>query len=172
MNLEELTAKLPLVKKWIEDTLTSHAPQARTVASYRFARLPQFYPEALLTTAKVVVVDRVPVPPLTDIGLPEFAEFVNGDYAGITYKDTYFLRTEAVMNESTHFHELVHVVQWQHLGVEGFLMAYGQGLAQFGYIDSPLEQMAYGLQHYFDTGGQPGNMEAFVQGKLRETYGR
>ncbi len=170
MTKEELLAKLPSVKAWIEQTLAGHVSRARTISSCGFGRLPHFYTAKLLASAKVVEVERVPVPPLIAMGLPEFAEFVNGDYAGITYKDTYFLRAEAARDESIHFHELVHVVQWQHLGVDGFLMAYTQGLAQFGYRESPLEQMAYGLQAYFDQNGQPGDVEAAVRSKLSEMY--
>jgi len=35
---------------------------------------------------------------------------------GITYLDTFFSREEGRGNESLHFHELVHVLQWQLLG--------------------------------------------------------
>ena len=51
-----------------------------------------------------------------------------------------------------HFHELVHVVQWEHLGPEKFLLAYGAGLVRFGYERSPLEQMAYVFQANFERG--------------------
>ena len=54
-------------------------------------------------------------------------------------------------DESLHFHELVHVVQWQHLGPERFIMAYALGhLISGGYRTNPLEAMAYGLQARFD----------------------
>ncbi len=52
--------------------------------------------------------------------------------AGITYKDTYFIN-HLHQTESLHFHELVHVVQWDWLWVDDFLLAYGAGLMQFSY---------------------------------------
>lgn len=170
MSIEDLPAKLPLISKWIDDTLSQHAANARLVSTYGFPRLPKFYSAGLLATAKVVPVDRVPVPPLAEMGMPEFVAFVEGDYSGITYKDTYFLRVTEAANESLHFHELVHVVQWAHLGVEGFLQAYAAGLLAFGYRNSPLEEMAYRLQQYFDLGNQPDDIEAFVRSKLNELY--
>jgi hypothetical protein len=70
-------------------------------------------------------------------------------FDGITFDNTYFLR-RGLERESLHFHELVHVIQWQHLGIDRFLLAYGIGLAQFGYQSSPLEKMAYDLQLEFE----------------------
>ncbi|MGD9333213.1 MAG: hypothetical protein PVJ53_18000 [Desulfobacterales bacterium] len=60
-------------------------------------------------------------------------------------------------SESLFFHELVHVVQWDRLGIDGFLLAYGVGLMQFGYRNSPLEKIAYDLQEAFDRGDLPSN---------------
>jgi hypothetical protein len=74
--------------------------------------------------------------------------------AGITYKNTFFVN-QNLLTESLHFHELVHVVQWERLGADNFLLAYGAGLIQFGYEQSPLEKMAYRLQKEFDTGTVP-----------------
>lgn len=168
MGLEDFPEKLPLISKWIDDTLAQHAANARTASSYGFSRLPKFYTAEFLTRAKVVVVDHVPIPPLVEMGLPELADFLSFESIGITYRDTYFLRTSEAENESVHFHELVHVVQWTHLGVERFLLAYAAGLLGYGYRNSPLEQMAYGLQEYFDRNGTPGNAETFIRGKLDE----
>jgi len=58
---------------------------------------------------------------------------------------------------------LVHVIQWERLGVDDFLLAYGAGLMQFGYRDSPLEKMAYSLQYGFDRGVLPENTIELVQ---------
>ena len=106
----------------------------------------------LLSKAKVVVVTgKVPFPPLSRMGLPELAQMENMAMDGITYVDTFFVN-HLHQTESLHFHELVHVVQWERLGVDNFLLAYGIGLMQFGYQNSPLEQMAYSLQDGFDRG--------------------
>jgi len=47
---------------------------------------------------------------------------------------------------------MVHVVQWERLGIDNFLLAYGTGLLQYGFRDSPLEEMAYSLQSGFESG--------------------
>ena len=64
---------------------------------------------------------------------------------GITFLTTYFLQ-QGQASESTHFHEMVHVVQWSRLGADDFLRAYGVGLLVHGYEQSPLERMAFELQ--------------------------
>jgi hypothetical protein len=168
MNVEKLSSKLPLITGWIDEMLAKHAADAQLVTDFRFARLPLYFSAHLLACTKVVTLGRVPVPPLTAMGLPEFAAFENGNYRGITYKDTYFLQILQAANESTHFHELVHVVQWAHLGVERFLLAYAAGLAANGYEKNPMEVMASALQAYFERKGQPVDVETVVRNTLRE----
>jgi hypothetical protein len=169
MNPQALLEKLPLVRSWIDRTLAEHSQKARPVASYRFPRLDAFYSNQVLSAAKVIEVERVPVPPLSSFGLAGFGEFEGGNYAGITFLDSYFVQSREASRESLHFHELVHVVQWQHLGAERFLMAYAIGYLQGGgYSANPLEVMAYNLQDYFEKGGQPSDVEAAVHRQLDE----
>jgi hypothetical protein len=106
----------------------------------------------------------VPFPPVEQFGLPEFALMQQMEFDGITFKDTFFLQNGR-SSEGLHFHELVHVVQWSRLGVDNFLLAYGLGLLTSGYAESPLEQMAYQLQHRFETGTLPqGIIQLIEQG--------
>ena len=72
-----------------------------------------YFSEELLTSTKVVVIERVPMPPLSSMGLSRFAEFEHGDYEGVTYLDTFFLKRRSSSAEPLHFHELIHVVQWR-----------------------------------------------------------
>jgi hypothetical protein len=146
---------LPAIRRWIENLLEETNEQAALISNLAFPRLPQVFPSELLMKAKVVVVPgSVPFPPLSRMGLPEFGPMEKMPMAGITYRDTFFIN-RSHQTESLNFHELVHVVQWERLGVDDFLLAYGAGLMQFGYIDSPLERMAYSLQEGFDRGNLP-----------------
>jgi len=119
-----------------------------------FEQLALSFPKELLERTKVVEVARVSFPPVERFGLPEFARMQQMLFAGITFKDTFFLR-QGQSSENLHFHELVHVVQWARLSVDNFLLAYGLGLIQRGYEQSPLEQMAYTLQRSFENGTLP-----------------
>ena len=160
--IRRFKAALPMVREWIDQFMQDHALQARTVRSLGFTGLSACYPQDLLERAKVVTVSRVPFPPVSRFGLPEFASHELMQFAGITFMDTFFLQ-QGQTSESLHFHELVHVVQWSRLGADNFLLAYGAGLAQFGYESSPLEQMAYSLQARFDDGTLPPNLATVIE---------
>jgi len=166
LTQEEFDAKYPLVIGWIEQTLAAHARKARTLASMGFTRLPHYYSAELLDSAKVVYVDDVPTPPLTRLGLAQFAELEELDTAAMTYLNTVFALKEARDYEPLHFHELIHVVQWKLLGPRKFVAAYAEGLERFGYRNSPLEVMAYDAEVDFVKSPQPFDVEKLVKNKL------
>lgn len=166
MNRSEIIKKfqlyLPTVRKWIEDLLEAYNSQSTFVNTLGFRRLPQYFPSELLERTKVVIVSKVPFPPLSQIGLTEFSAMERMPLDGITYMDTIFVH-HLQRTEVLHFHELIHVVQWERLGVDNFLLAYGIGLVQFGYEQSPLEQMAYNMRKGFEWGFAPSNSVKVIQ---------
>jgi hypothetical protein len=101
------------------------------------------------------------------MGLPYFTDFEEASFTGITYMDTFFLAPSAHNCESTHFHELIHVIQWGVLGPNSFLVVYAASLLAHGYDDSPLERMAYELQRAFETGRSIPQLELQVREKTR-----
>jgi hypothetical protein len=116
--IKKFQATLPAVRKWIDQTLAEYGSDAVSVADLSFPRLSSVFPPDLLARAKAVVVSgKVPFPPLSCMGLSEFAHMEEMPAAGITFKDTYFLHHRD-QSASLHFHELVHVVQWERLGVD------------------------------------------------------
>lgn len=163
MASERYLPFLRIVLNWIQQTLDAHAREKRAVSSFKFPRLPQYFSEELLNGASVVITDRLPRPPLSALGLTEFADFENQPISGITYLDTYFLEPSAAVDESLHFHELVHVVQWQVLSPKDFLLLYAAGLAASRYRERPLEAMAFEHQRRFDAGEPPYSVEAEVR---------
>ena len=62
MTPEQFQAVYPHFMAWIERLLNAHASQAQPVASRGFPRLPLYFSRALLSSAKFVVVERVPMP--------------------------------------------------------------------------------------------------------------
>ncbi|MEI6260676.1 MAG: hypothetical protein WCR46_12315 [Deltaproteobacteria bacterium] len=165
--IQDIHSGLSFVREWIEKLLEDNKEQAIPVISLNFPRLQKVFASDLLEKAKVVVVTgQVPFPPLplalSSMGLPDFAQMGNASVAGVTYKDTFFVNN-LHQTESIYFHELVHVVQWERLGVDNFLLAYVAGLMQFGYQDSPLEQMAYSLQEAFEDDRLPYGIADLIQ---------
>ena len=147
--------------------MVGYESQAKAVVTTGFPRLPLYFRKDFLASAKFVVVDRVPVPPLASMGLEQFSEFEKDDYGGITYLDTFFVKEGHVADEGLYFHELIHVIQWRILGPELFLATYADGLARFGYRNSPLEVMAYNAEATFRQSVQPFNAEALVAEQIK-----
>jgi hypothetical protein len=163
---EEFHTAYPKVQAWIQKTLAVHEKDTQPIASMRFARLPLYFDQTSLETAKFIPIDRVPMPPLSAMGLGRFAAFEQGDFNGVTYLDRYFIKRTVVTEEALHFHELIHVIQWRLLGPEGFLAAYANGLDKFGYENSPLEKMAYDAEALFKQSSPIFDAERFVAEQL------
>jgi len=171
MTPEEFNAKYPLIEAWIRNLLESQSANARPVASLGFKRLPSYFSGQFLAASKVIIAATVPVPPLSKLGLSEFSGFESWPREGITYLDSYFVRTDCAGRESLHLHELIHVVQWSLLGPKRFLAEYAEGLARFGtspqgYRKMPLEEMAYDAQDAFEHSLASFNAESLVAAKL------
>jgi len=84
MTEQEFRKAYPLIAGWIKQTLAEHASAARPVASFGFSRLPHYYDEQLLASSMVVLVPRVPVPPLSAMGFDRFHDFEQMEAGGTT----------------------------------------------------------------------------------------
>jgi hypothetical protein len=83
----------------------------------------------------------------------------------------YFIqKTQA--SESIHAHELVHVVQWNALGLRQFLFTYAVGIAQHGYEKSPFEAAAYAVQREFEAGRSIPGLVDTISLHARETQAK
>jgi hypothetical protein len=68
--------------------------------------------------------------------------------AGTTFEDV--VVHVQPLTTSLLFHELVHAVQYKHLGLNGFAKLYVRGFLTGGsYEEIPLEKQAYGLEDRF-----------------------
>ena len=170
MTRKEFDEKYPLLLEWVQGTLSVHAAKARSVASLGFKRLPRYFDRDILTKTKVVYLPAIPLPPLSAMGWGQFSEFEDMDSTGIAYMDTIFLRYEMRGNEAQHFHELVHVVQWEFLGPKRFMEAYADGVERCGYRGAPLEAMARTLGSVFQNAQAPFDVAAIVREQLTELY--
>jgi hypothetical protein len=163
---EEFHNAYPKLRAWIQKTLEFYEENAKPVASMHFVRLPLYFGHSLLESTKFIAIDRLPMPPLSAMGLSRFTDFEQGDFNGVTYLDRYFTKQSVVTEEAIHFHELIHVIQWRLLGPEDFLAAYADGLDEFGYENSPLEKMAYNAEASFKRSFRIFDAEKFVAEQL------
>ncbi len=72
MTPEEFQSLYPYVGAWIRQTLAAHANKAQTVASRGFTRLPLYFSGELLASTKFVALERLPMLPLSALGLSRF----------------------------------------------------------------------------------------------------
>jgi hypothetical protein len=151
---------LPKIRTWIDKHLESQLPAARKVDN--LPPLTGTFPNKVLEGARMVLVGRTPFPPVSQLGLPEFAAHEHRQFDAITLKNTFFV-VNGRQTVRLQFHELVHIVQWSTLGADRFLLAYGLGLLRFGYEQSPLERMAYELEEQFAHGRAPRDVVRVVE---------
>jgi hypothetical protein len=158
--LRRLLDGLPLMERWMEALRVEHLRDSIAASELRFGRLADHFPARVFDDTRVVTVGEIPFPPVHDYGLPEFEPMAGAPIAGITFGNMYFVRPGA--SEGVHFHELVHVVQWDALGVPDFLLTYAVGLVQYGYAQSPLEAIAFELQQRFERFALRGFVDADI----------
>ncbi len=153
------------IEKWIDETIINFEKE-RISCGGLIKLFEGFYPPEFLSGSYYVVVDSVPKPNFPELHQQGLGGFIEMDVDGITYKNTYFIRRGLEENLALHFHELVHVLQWKYLGAQGLISRYIQEVKTLGYIGSPLELMAYGLQDYYQKSGVPFDVPRYVRQKI------
>lgn len=156
---------LAKINGWIDETLENFTNEKVACECFA-AEFEGFFPPAFLATSYYVVVPQLPKPDFPELRQAGFGSLIDADFNGITYKNTYFIKNGKERNLNLHFHELVHVLQWQSLGAEAFILRYMDEILRHGYEDAPLEKMAYALEAHFVEGGPAFDIGAHVRQKL------
>lgn len=147
---------------WVVQQVLGYIERQRPAFRYRAvplspnqkAAMQPFFPASTLEAARIIVLagERVSNPPfyvqLVGMGfesaaLPDFSTM-----AAITFVDT--VVSHGAFTDRLLFHELVHVIQYAKLGLEGFANKYVRGFLSGGSYESiPLEMNAYELDARF-----------------------
>jgi len=152
---------LTAIEQWIDEV--NHKYKYKRVCCTQFAaQFAGFYPTEFLENAFYVVIDEIPKPDFAALRAMGLGDFIDMKVSGITYKNTYYLLSTSVDNLRVHFHELVHVLQWQNLGALAFIERYMNEIKHFGYHNAPLEIMAYSLDTHFISSGEKINVPEYV----------
>jgi hypothetical protein len=150
----QINSVIQQVAEYIESQRQKYRGDAAPLDQSQKALMAPFFPQSVLDSARVLVLngERVSNPPfysaLVEIGfdpalLPDFTHM-----GAITFVDT--IVSHGPMSAQTLFHELVHVVQYEELGLEDFAAKYVTGFLTGGsYEGIPLEQNAYQLDARF-----------------------
>jgi hypothetical protein len=157
------------VAEYIEHQRQIYRGRAVLLDSHQRSALQPFFPATALDSTRVVVLagERVSNPPfyaqLVQMGfapadLPDFSHM-----AAITFVDT--VVSHEPFTHQLLFHELVHIVQYEKVGVVEFASKYVRGFLKGGSYEAiPLEMSAYELDARFAaTPAKPFSVEVEVQ---------
>ena len=137
------------VGSYIAEQREMFAKKAQSISDDHRRKLEPFFPAALLSKVRVVqgrATEPSFYPLLKIMGIRHAPAF--SDMAGITFQDVIVHAEE--LSEQLLFHELVHVVQYEHLGLQGFSERYVRGFLVGGSYEAiPLEKQAYELEARF-----------------------
>ncbi len=153
------------IDNWIDQTLKNYSDKAVSCEMF-CSQFNGYYPANFLSNSYYVVIDQLPKPDFPELRQAGFGSFIDMDLEGITYKNTYFIKKGYEGDIALHFHELVHVLQWQNLGAVPFIKRYMEEILRFGYRNAPLEKMAYDLQDHFSMKKEPLSVLSYVQNKI------
>jgi hypothetical protein len=154
LNDSQIDGVVHHVAQYIETQRHTYRGNASSLDQSQKAVMAPFFPESVLNSTRVVVLaeQRVSNPDfygdLVKMGfelasLPDFR-----DMAAITFVDTVVFH-EPIVNRLL-FHELVHVVQYEKLGLAQFAAKYVKGFMTGGSYEAiPLERNAYELDARF-----------------------
>lgn len=139
------------VAAYIADQRESFQSNAQTITAEFRKALQPFFPSDVLWDVRVArgrASEPAFYPQLRSLGMrnaPAFSEM-----AGITFQNV-IVHVDS-LSRTLLFHELVHAVQYKHLGLEGFAQRYVRGFLSGGsYEEIPLEKQAYELEAKFAT---------------------
>lgn len=156
---------LEKIAQWIDDTNREFRAQRNTCLPFSEPFAGSFSPR-FLQQCYFVVVDNIPIPDFPELRQDGLSDFLYGTFQCITYNNVYYVQRDYEDRLSMHFHELVHVAQWQALGVEAFIQRYLSEITEYGYSNAPLEQMAYGFERRYQRGLPPLNVPEQVRALL------
>ena len=146
---EEIREVAKWVAAYIAEQREAFQTKAKPITSEFRKALHPFFPSDVLTDVRVAR-GRASEPAfyarLKSLGIRNAPLF--SDMAGITLQDV-IVHVEP-LRPPLLFHELVHAVQYKHLGLNGFAERYVRGFLSGGsYEEIPLERQAYELEAKF-----------------------
>jgi len=153
------------IEQWIDKT-NEHYLNKRVSCKKFIQDFDGFYSEEFLRHSYFVVVDEVPKPDMPELREMGLGSMLDMEVHAITYKNTYYIQPYLAHNLRLHFHELVHVAQWNCLGPAPLIKRYINEFDTYGYEGSALEIMAYALDAHFMEGGDKMDIPSYVAKNL------
>ena len=147
--------------EWLEKQRNVFREESKSfpaaLSSAEAETIRKYFDPTTIDKVRWKTVSEFPTPSfLADLDIAEDKRFNVKRIVGLTFDDTILLSDELTGRNrlSFLFHEFVHAVQFDALGIKLFALRYVEGWIKNGlkYRAIPLEQSAYGLQASFDSG--------------------
>lgn len=162
--------------RWIESQRSLHRALSDPLPDTTCAALRGFFEAGTLDRARIRRVPVIENPPFyaefDDVGESIPLDF--SVWAAITFGDVILVSDGQVPGPPSHsvvFHEMVHVVQYDVLGIHEFARRYVIPFMQnrFRYMSIPLESVAFDLQGRFESRpGEPFSAEAEIRSGMSD----
>ena len=175
LNTQELVSYLAEnAGHWIESQRVQHRVHADPLPDTTLAALSGFFEKGTLDRTRIRHVPSIANPPFYK-EFEEAGEAFPLDFtvwAAITFGDVILVNGEQVPGPPSHsvvFHEMVHVVQYDELGIHEFARRYVTPFVQsrFNYMSIPLESVAFDLQGRFEErSGDPFSAEEEIRSRI------
>jgi hypothetical protein len=146
-------------QKWIRQQREAFRPRGRELPESNLADLAKYFDPDLLKGVRTVAVPAIENPPFlaqfgSALSLARVPMLDFSTMAALTLIDTVLITPAVPPGEmdSLVFHELVHVVQYDLLGLDKFVELFVSGWVNqgFNYAAIPLEMDAYELQYQYE----------------------
>lgn len=166
--------QLDSAAEWLSGQRERYRQMGRPLDADEYVRFAPYFAPSTLDRVRIVVAERATeAPVLGAAALSGFAAFFElGSFDGITFGDTIVIKggqrhgTDAWY--ALLFHEIVHAIQYEELGIPEFARRYAGGWISEGmsYSKIPLEVDAYDLQRRFECETEPFAVEDAVRARL------
>jgi hypothetical protein len=142
---------------WVKTERDARYPRARRLTAEEQGSMTPFFSPAALAVARIQHIPTIPNPAFYD-ALPQMGLAIPLDFSrmwGLTLIDCILIAESKVgvgqLPRQLLFHELVHVAQYQLLGVDDFIHRYVRGWSANGedYNRIPVEVQAYTLDQQY-----------------------
>lgn len=149
LSSEQVSTVAGWVAAYIAEQRDAFRRRAQPIAPSQLKAMDMFFPNDVLSSVRVIrgqADEPIFYAQLRALGIRNAPSF--SDMAGVTFQDV-VVHVEA-LTSTLLFHELVHAVQYKHLGLRGFANHYVGGFLSGGsYEEIPLEKQAYELEGGF-----------------------
>lgn len=156
--------------RWIREQRDRYRPEGRPLTEEERRLVGSFFSESVLDRARIVILDRFENPDFFSVfdeaGLPYPLDLTRA--SGLALVDTILVSPRSQGSKTLLFHELVHLAQYDFLGLEEYMEGYVDGWAEGGrsYRTIPHERQAFELASRFARGSEPFSVAEAVRAEF------